>query len=634
MRRKNQRKYRLASFFTAAAVVMAGINGCGNQENAKENKSAASEEGLRSQTDGGQDSGSSTEAGIKPEPLAGSAVDTEFSDRDQDSTYSEAEAVKLALNGSEIQSDDGSVSISGSTATISGAGTYIISGTLENGQIIVDASDTDKIQVVLKDADIHCETSAALYVKKADKVFLTLAENSENRLSGGAEYVAIDDNTIDGVIFSKEDLTINGSGALRIDADYKHGIVSKDTLAVTGGSITVDSASQCLSGKDGIKILDGTFELITEGKALKSENTDDTTLGNIYVAGGKFTIKSTDDAFHAGGSLVIDGGSFLVNAGDDAFHAEQDVVVHNGDLNITDCYEGLEGYRVTIHGGSISLKASDDGINAAAPKTSEEQEEGAGIPGAAEAEMSGAGKPKGELPERGQMPGGQGGRDREKGLSDEMAGTVPEPPEGLEAMEAPKGEGNKEQRGQRPDGFKGGQMGPGGSMENDPNAYIQITGGTVIVEAGGDGLDSNGNLYISGGTVYVSGSEGGGDGALDYNGEGIITGGTVIAAGSSGMAQGFSEASTQYSILQNLSGVQEAKSAVTLTAEAGTVLASWEPVKKYSSVVISCSAMKQDGTYVLAAGTESAELVLKSPVTSNGKSAGGRGQRKASEAAE
>ncbi len=141
-------------------------------------------------------------------------------------------------------------------------------------------------------------------------------------------------------------------------------------MAVTGGNISVNAVSQCLAGKDEVKILDGTFLLTTSGKAVKSSNEDDTSLGNIYVAGGTFTVNSKDDSFHADGTMVIDGGTFTVESGDDAFHADQDLVINNGTITVTSCYEGLEAYRVSVNGGEISIQASDDGINAAQPKSS------------------------------------------------------------------------------------------------------------------------------------------------------------------------------------------------------------------------------------------------------------------------
>lgn len=165
----------------------------------------------------------------------------------------------------------------------------------------------------------------------------------------------------------------------------------------------------------------------------------------------------------------------------------------------------------------------------------------------------------------------------------------------------------------------------GGSMENDTNAYIKITGGTLSVDAGGDGLDSNGSLIISGGTVYVAGPVNNGNGAIDYNGDGIITGGVVIAAGSSGMAQGFDDSSSQCSVLYNLTTQQEAGTTITLKDKDGNELISFTPEKKYSSVVISSPKLQTGSTYTLTAGSEQTELTLESTVTSNASREGGGG---------
>ena len=578
MIKKEFRKGRTAAVILAVMLAMTGVSGCAGN--------SISQTGTASESSGNEEIGGNAESGTEM-ALPNSKVDTEFSDRDKDGSYSESDAAKVTLNGSQAEVQGDHVAVSGSTVTISGEGTYIVTGTLEDGQIIVDGADTDKVQIVLKDADIHCETSAAIYVKAADKVFVTLADGSASKLSGGTQYTDTDDNTVDGVIFSKADLTVNGSGTLEIDANYKHGIVSKDTLAITGGTLAIDAVSQCLSGKDGVKIADGTLKLTTQGKAIKSENEDDTTLGNIYVAGGTFTIKSEDDAFHAGGSLVIDGGTITAETGDDAFHGDQDVVINGGSLNVVSCYEGLEGHRVTVNGGDITIKATDDGVNAADPDASSDQEK-----------QGGGQMPEGQFPER--ENGGADGESR----ADSGA-----------------------QNDQRPSGGRRGGMGfgngmGGGSMENDADAYIKITGGTLTVDAGGDGLDSNGSMTISGGTVYVSGSESGADSAIDYNGDAVITGGTIIAAGSAGMAQGFGDSSTQYSIAHSFSGIQEAGTPISLTDEDGKVLASWTPQKQYTTVVVSSPELKKGGVYTLAAGTESAVLTLESAVTSNLTSGG------------
>lgn len=169
-----------------------------------------------------------------------SAVDTAnmFSGRDVEVGYDEETCTKITLSGDSASSDSDAVQIDGSTVTITDEGTYLLSGTLHDGQIIVNAEDTDKVQLVLNGVNITSSTSAAIYVAQADKVFVTTASGSENTLANGGEYIAIDENNIDAVIFSKSDLTVNGEGALTIDAKAGHGIVSKDNLALTSKSGT------------------------------------------------------------------------------------------------------------------------------------------------------------------------------------------------------------------------------------------------------------------------------------------------------------------------------------------------------------------------------------------------------------
>lgn len=276
-----------------------------------------------------------------------------------------SEAVKITLNKTTATVSGSGAKADGSTITITEKGVYVVSGTLEDGQIIVDASDSDKVQIVLDGVNINCETNAAIYVREADKVFITLAENSSNTLGGGNEYTQIDDNTVDGVIFSKSDLVCNGTGSLTIEADYKHGIVSKDDLVITGGTYKITAADNGITAKDQLKILDGSFDIDAANSAVKAKNTDDTELGNIYIAGGVFTVKAEQDGFHATGSIVVDDGTITVNSGDDGFHAELDTVIRGGTILVEKSNEGLEGKRVVVNGGDITINASDDGINAA-----------------------------------------------------------------------------------------------------------------------------------------------------------------------------------------------------------------------------------------------------------------------------
>ena len=191
-------------------------------------------------TDTGSNGGDSASTGAESVAVIDTAA--LFSDRDLDGSYDESAAVHIQLEGETAVCDSDAVSIDGSRITLLDEGTYLVSGALTDGQIVVDAGDTDKVQIVLASASLTCADSAAIYSKSADKVFLTLAEGTENTLTNGGSYTAIDKNNIDSVVFSKTDLTLNGSGSLTIDAQAGHGVVSKDELTITGGSYTVTAA--------------------------------------------------------------------------------------------------------------------------------------------------------------------------------------------------------------------------------------------------------------------------------------------------------------------------------------------------------------------------------------------------------
>lgn len=220
----------------------------------------------------------------------------------------------------ETKAASSGVSISGNIITISKEGTYVLSGALSEGQIVVDA-DSAKVQLVLDNVDITCASSAAIYVKNADKTFITLAEGSENILMNTAEYEAIDDNNIDAVIFSKDDLTLNGKGTLTINSEYGHGIVSKDDLKLVSGTCNITAKKHALSGKDSVRIAAGTYNLTSGKDGIHSENADDDEKGFVYIAFGDFTIESTGDGIDASYVVQIDDGDFEITAGGGAENA-------------------------------------------------------------------------------------------------------------------------------------------------------------------------------------------------------------------------------------------------------------------------------------------------------------------------
>lgn len=543
--------------------------------------------------------------------LTESTIDTEFTDREKSGSYKASEAVKITLNKTTVTVSGSGAKADGSTITITEEGVYVVSGTLEDGQIIVDASDSDKVQIVLEGVNINCETNAAIYVREADKVFITLAENSSNTLGGGNEYTQIDDNTVDGVIFSKSNLVCNGTGSLTIEADYKHGIVSRDDLVITGGTYKITAADNGITAKDQLKILDGIFDIDAANSAVKAKNTDDTELGNIYIAGGIFTIEAEQDGFHATGSIVVDDGTITVNSGDDGFHAELDTVIHGGTILVEESYEGLEGKRVVVNGGDITVNASNDGVNAVGSgdddsnAASSNNDSSAAVNSGDDSSISGAADGK-EPP---QMP------------PDTENGSDMQPSQDFDPENAPSGgnapqsfdPGNAPSDGNAPQKMQGG---PGGGGNSE--LYIKITGGTLTVSADGDGLDSNGGLLVTGGTTIVYGPTSDGDSALDYDGSAIVTGGTLAAIGSAGMTESFDEASTQPVITYYSTETQSADTTITLTDSDGSALFTVTPEKAYASIVLTCPEMKLDATYTLTAGTDNEEITLTDIITTAG----------------
>ena len=283
-------------------------------------------------------------AGTQTNSYAAVSIDSKevSSQLSENSNSNTAETVKVQLNKTGIECSDEGVEITDSNAVIKKAGTYILSGTLDNGSIIVDAGKEDKVQLVLSGVKINSDSFAAIYVRQADAVSLTLADGTENTLAGSGAFSQIDENDVDAVIFSKDDLTINGNGSLQISSAAGNGISGKDEVTITEGAIEIEAANHAIRAKDALTITGGTFTLTAEKDGLHAENGDDESLGNIYITGGDFHIQAADDAIHANTLLQIDDGNFEITGA-----------------------EGLEGTYIKINNGTMLINASDDGVNAA-----------------------------------------------------------------------------------------------------------------------------------------------------------------------------------------------------------------------------------------------------------------------------
>lgn len=287
---------------------------------------------------------------------AASAVTSkaEYSSEDMETGWDSATATAIVLEGNNASVTGSGAVFEDGVVRITAAGTYVFSGTLDDGQILVDAGEKDTVRLVLNGVQLRCSDSAAIYSAKSEKTIITLAENTVNSVEDGASYTyAEGEDEPDASIFSKSDLTINGSGSLTVKGNFNNGIGTKDDLVITGGSITLTAAKDGLRGRDSIAIRNGTFDITVTGDAVDSNNDEDETKGWV----------------------VIDGGKFKISAGDDAIHAESDLIVNAGEIDITTCTEGLEGVTVTVNGGTIGLKASDDGLNAAGGVNSVDQSE-------------------------------------------------------------------------------------------------------------------------------------------------------------------------------------------------------------------------------------------------------------------
>lgn len=345
-----KRKVVLAFLLTGALV----LSGCSKTNNSNE-------------TSSGSTSTDSSAQGID--------VSNMFSDRDKEIGYDEENSTVIKLSDDSTTCDSDAVQISGNTVTIIDEGTYILSGTLTDGMVIVDAEDTDKVQLVLDGVDITSAESATIYVREADKVFITTASDSQNTLTNGGTYTAIDDNNIDAAIFSKSDLTLNGAGSLTITAKAGHGVVSKDDLVLTSRTYQIDAASHGLSGKDSVRIAGGSYTIVSGKDGIHAENADDTSLGFVYLADGTFDITSDGDGISAGNWLQADGGVYTVKAGGGSENVQKsDGEWQFGPGQQTESTDTTEEDTVSmkaikaageliLKGGKYSLDSADDTIH-------------------------------------------------------------------------------------------------------------------------------------------------------------------------------------------------------------------------------------------------------------------------------
>lgn len=494
-----------------------------------------------------------------------------------DYTWNSADEFTITLNGTSATTNSTNVAISGTTVTVKAQGTYRVSGTLANGQLLVTSKDTGVVRLVLDGITISNSGDAPLFVTKAAKAVIILADNTVNTLTDGTTYPSgAEENA---ALFSKANLSIGGTGALVVNARFNDGITSKDGLVISSGKITVTAVDDAIRGKDYLIVRNGNFTLTAGGDGLKSDEEGDATLGYVLVNagtfgvtstgdgiqgqtaalvtggtftfkngggntvtiadslsakgvkgdslividGGTFTIDAADDGLHTNRSMVVNGGTLTIatgDDGDDGVHADLDLTINGGNINVTKSYEGVENTLadMVINGGTIRVVSSDDGVN-----------------------LSGAGDTQ-----------------------------------------------------------------PGAPGSGSSKYTLRINGGRITVLASGDGIDANGSIAMTGGCAIVHGPTANNNAPVDYDGTFQMTGGFLVATGSSGMAQAPGTSSTQPAILATFSATRSAGTVLHIQSSTGESILDFAPSKAFQSLAFSSPKLATGKSYTITfGGTES-----------------------------
>lgn len=565
-----------------------------------------------------------------------------FTNRDAQTEYDAENSIHILLDGNTIACSSDKVKISGTSAEITDGSTYIISGSLENGSIIINCGKSDKPHIILNNVNILSESYAALYIKKADKVFITLEENTQNTLKNGGVFEQADDNNVDAAVFSKSDITFNGAGILNIESLGGHGIVSKDDIVFIGGEYNVTSSSCGIKANDSIRISDSHITVKSGKDGIHAENSDDTALGFVYISKGKFNITSEGDGISAGELLQIQDGEFEIFAGGGsensdkqrpgswdypgagrpgnwgdsgnwedsgnwgggpggrpprqqssyaadsentastkAIKAAGNILINNGTFEINSADDSVHSNAsITINGGKFEIKSGDDGFHA------------------------------------------------DEALSVTSGNiNIKECYEGLEALniEISGGEislisqddginaaGGNNVNGEGGGSFEGGPFGKKGfGNPSASNGSITISGGNIYIQASGDGIDANGSLMITGGFITICGPTTGDTATLDFDTTGTITGGTFIGTGSSHMAQSFSSA--KQGVIMLKTKTVSAGTQIILKDADGNEIISHTPELSYDVIILSSPEIKDGQTYQLLIGSNSQNVKASSP---------------------
>jgi len=597
------------SVLLAMILVLSMLSGCGVKvSDAGPEKTETAESST--DTDG-------TQGEAAPVTVDFSKTDADmFTERDTTTAYDTNKAIIVHLNGTTAVASSDGVTISGPSVTLTEDATYVISGELSDGMLIVNAPSTAKPHVVLNGVSITSRTSAALYVSEADKVIVTLAEGTVNTLENGGGFASAD---IDAPLFSKQDLTLNGTGALTVTSPAGHGVVCKDDLVITGGAYRVNAASHGLNANDSVRIAAATLAVNAGKDAIHCENSEDASKGFVYLSSGTIQAEAAGDGiaasaymqiasgtidllvgggsengakehadtfgnFMGGGrpggmhsdnmqnstaeaastsmkglkaanSLLISDGNITINSADDAIHSNVSVVINGGTFTIASGDDAVHAEEIlTVTAGKIDISECYEGLEALHIDL-------------------------------------QGGEIKLKASDD-----------GLNAAGGVDQSGTTGGR----DGMFGGRPNGGGGMASNANGSIKVAGGNLYIHSSGDGMDANGTLEISGGHITIVGPTQGDTATLDYDKSAVITGGTFIGTGAAGMAQSFSDSAQGVVALRV--GNQNAGTNILLINKDGNTIIEYAPELSFAVVILSTPEIKSGETYTITVGSMSGEF--------------------------
>ena len=629
---------RTAAFLTLALVLVSSLSAC------KGDKAEPSADHRDTAPNTVMVNGSVVEpttgnAAVTAEPET--APEAVIADTPTVGTYEPTSETVISLGETVTVSGSGALA-EGTVVTVTHAGTYLISGTLNGGQIVVDTADESKVTLIFNGASVACATGPAVYIKSAPKkVVISTAEGSVNILSDGSDYVIPDDQQTEGeiypnaCIYSCEDIDFEGAGELHITGNADKGINTKDDLKIKGGTLVITSAGVGIRANDSVTVSGGTVTVNAGGDGIKTANTETEGKGFLTVEGGSLFITAKGDGLSAATDLSVSGGNLVLTTTDTDGKVLEEFA--GNPTGSTGGFGGMGGGRpggpggmmegnsnkseisakglkaagaLTVSGGKITIVARDDGIHS---DTNVYITNGTVHIRAADDGVH---------------------ADKELTVSGGVL-TVAQSYEGLEALHinilggtnritasddganATNGEGGG--FGGGPGGFPGGgRPRSGGSTataeaSSDNTPLLNFAGGYTVFNAAGDGVDSNGNIVMTGGTVLVYGPTDNGNGPIDF-GDGnygmTISGGTFLAVGSSGMAESAENAGQAVLAAYWRSTGLSAGETIGIVDGNGKVIAAFELPKAIASIVFSSPDLTAGETYsIVGGGTTTATVV-------------------------